>query len=68
MITTHVLDTSRGKPATGVMVTLDRQGADGNWSRVGHGETDQNGRLNALAASPLESGMYRPAFRSKSVV
>ena len=30
-ITTHVLDVSRGKPAEGVPVELERRGADGAW-------------------------------------
>ena len=62
MITTHVLDTSRGKPASGVLVTLEQRDADGSWSPVGHGETDADGRTNALASEPLQNGTYRLTF------
>jgi 5-hydroxyisourate hydrolase len=62
MITTHVLDTSRGGPAKGVMVILEmRQASD--WSPVGRGETDEDGRLVALAAgTALVPGTYRLTF------
>lgn len=62
MITTHILDTSRGKPAAGVMVTLERCGADGSWAPIGHGETDADGRLRTLTPDPVESGRYRLTF------
>lgn len=61
-ITTHVLDTSRGKPAPGVLVTLERRSHDGTWTPVGHGETDADGRLQSLASGPIESGTYRLTF------
>jgi len=64
-ITTHVLDTSRGKPASGVLVTLERRKSDGSWSPVGHGETDVDGRLRTLtpdSGEPLENGIYRLTF------
>ena len=60
-ITTHVLDTSRGKPAAGVGVTLERRNAAGQWSLVGRGETDNEGRLKTLI-SEVEAGVYRLAF------
>jgi 5-hydroxyisourate hydrolase len=59
-ITTHVLDTSRGKPAAGVGVTLERR-TDDNWKLVGRGETDNDGRLKTLA-SEVQAGVYRLTF------
>ena len=47
MITTHVLDTSRGGPAVGVVVVLEAQMA-GEWLVVGRGTTDRQGRLTTL--------------------
>ncbi len=61
-ITTHILDISRGKPASGVLVTLERRVADGSWMPVGHGETDNDGRLKTLTPDGVESGTYRMTF------
>lgn len=61
-ITTHVLDTSRGKPAAGVLVTLERRMPDGSWTPVGHAETDADGRVRSLTADAVESGTYRLTF------
>ena len=43
-ITTHVLDTSRGRPAQGVPVTLEIEAA-GGWELVGKGTTNADGRI-----------------------
>ena len=46
-ITTHILDTSRGRPADGVHVTLEVE--DGSaWTPLGTGLTDVDGRLRTL--------------------
>ncbi|MDQ4120280.1 MAG: hydroxyisourate hydrolase [Acidobacteriota bacterium] len=62
-ITTHVLDVSRGTPARGVAVMLERENA-GGWEPIGHGTTDKDGRLRNLLASGsgLEPGNYRLTF------
>jgi len=60
-ITTHVLDTSRGRPAAGVPVVLER--ADGSgWDVVGRGTTDADGRARDLLTSAPENGRYRLTF------
>ena len=62
-ITTHVLDTSLGRPASGVLITLERSEEAGAWTTVGSGTTDQNGRLNTLLGdNPLRAGTYRITF------
>ncbi len=61
MITTHVLDTSRGKPAPAVPIILERQTPGGEWRVIGRGETDADGRLKSLA-SEIEPGIYRLTF------
>jgi 5-hydroxyisourate hydrolase len=63
MITTHVLDTARGRPAAGVRVTLERAEL-GAWSIVGAGATDADGRLRTLVpdGAPGAAGTYRIRF------
>ena len=60
-ITTHVLDTSRGRPAAGVPVSLERA-MDSGWLLVGRGTTDANGRASDLLSAPPEEGRYRLTF------
>jgi 5-hydroxyisourate hydrolase len=60
-VTTHVLDTARGRPAVGVPVRLSRLDADVS-TVVGAGETDEDGRCAGLAAPELEPGTYRLHF------
>jgi len=61
-ITTHVLDTSTGRPASGVPVTLERQ-AGSDWQIAGRGLTNQDGRLSdLLAGSSLAAGTFRLTF------
>ena len=63
MITTHVLDTARGRPAAGVPIVLERAGGDG-WELVGRGATDADGRLRDLVAEGAwpGPGRYRLTF------
>lgn len=67
-ITTHVLDTARGKPAAGVPVNLERRRDDGTWVSVGQGRTDDDGRLRTLvpADSPVSEGVYRLTFDTEA--
>jgi 5-hydroxyisourate hydrolase len=62
-ITTHVLDTARGRPAAGVPVTLEIKFDDG-WRIVGRGATDADGRLRDLLPADfrLSEGDYRLTF------
>jgi 5-hydroxyisourate hydrolase len=61
-LSTHVLDTSRGRPATGVPVTLSHRGTDRRWSVVGRGTTDRDGRVRELSEGGLTAGIYRLDF------
>jgi 5-hydroxyisourate hydrolase len=63
-ITTHVLDTSVGRPANGVPIVLEFQTGDAGWQTIGKGVTDQDGRLRDLLAPnvQLEAGNYRITF------
>ena len=67
-ISTHVLDTARGKPAAGMPVRLDQQNSSGQWSTISAARTDQDGRW---AQSPtdratLAEGAYRLVFDTAS--
>ncbi|HWM89850.1 MAG TPA: hydroxyisourate hydrolase [Thermoanaerobaculia bacterium] len=59
-ITTHVLDTSRGRPAAGVPVVLEVW--EDGWKEMGRGLTDADGRAKQLLDSPLRAGVWRLTF------
>ena len=63
-ITTHVLDTGRGKPAAGVPVVLEMKEKSGQWKELARGITDKDGRVSNLLSEQhkLESGSYRITF------
>ncbi len=63
-ITSHVLDTSRGRPAAGIVVVVEAgRGAD-TWRELARGVTDGDGRIAQFtpALLPLEQGRYRLRF------
>ena len=62
-VSTHVLDTSLGRPAAAVAVTLARlQGED--WTTLAQAETDSDGRCKDLLSSgaAMTAGIYRLHF------
>jgi 5-hydroxyisourate hydrolase len=63
-ITTHVLDTSKGKPAVGVPVVVEMKEKSGQWKELARGTTDKDGRVTTLLGNQhkLESGAYRITF------
>ena len=63
-ISTHVLDTSRGKPAEDVPVRLERRQSAGGWQLLSSANTDPQGRCSQLIPEneTLEPGEYRLAF------
>lgn len=64
-LTTHILDTSRGKPAAGVHVSLERADADRQWHSVAHAETDQDGRVRTWSPpQSIEPGLFRLTFQT----
>lgn len=64
-ITTHVLDTSRGRPAEGVTVTLEVLSDEG-WKWLGGGRTDGDGRARDLFDGEIMEGTYRLTFDTAS--
>jgi 5-hydroxyisourate hydrolase len=52
-VSTHILDTSIGRPAEGVAVRLSaRSGRDAGWQALGGSATDADGRCRDLPAVP----------------
>jgi 5-hydroxyisourate hydrolase len=61
-ISTHVLDTGRGRPAAGLRVSLYKLESDGRPIRVSESLTDDDGRVRDLMGRPLSAGVYRLRF------
>jgi 5-hydroxyisourate hydrolase len=59
VISTHVLDTTQGRPAAHVPVELSRREADGTWTLLGTSATDADGRCRDL---PAAAGVVRLTF------
>lgn len=70
-LTTHILDTAKGKPAEGITVVLFQlDPADpvtANWRQITLGTTNEDGRIPTLLADDavLEVGIYRLKFETK---
>jgi 5-hydroxyisourate hydrolase len=63
-LSTHVLDTSIGRPARGMRVRLELRKPGGSWTELGTFTTDADGRVPALIAPGREAGpgTYRLSF------
>ena len=65
-ITTHILDTARGVPASGIAVSLERRDDGGDrYQFLAEGVTNRDGRLTDLLpadAPPPDPGVYRLTF------
>jgi 5-hydroxyisourate hydrolase len=57
-LSTHVLDSARGRPAVDVGVRLES--SDG--AEIATGRTDADGRIGELAPDSLPAGTYRLVF------
>lgn len=64
-ISTHVLDTEKGRPAQGIPVILMEWDA-GEWTLLSENITDGNGRIAQLlpAGKTLQPRLYRLTFRT----
>jgi 5-hydroxyisourate hydrolase len=64
-ISTHILDTSLGRPASGVRVSLAIM-KNGTWSILNQAVTDSDGRCKHLLpeTQALEPGIYRLHFET----
>lgn len=63
-ITTHVLDTAKGRPAPGLPIALERETEPGTFAPVAQGVTDDDGRVRDLLpkGEGLGPGTYRMTF------
>ncbi|GEJ99818.1 hydroxyisourate hydrolase [Streptomyces sp. 1-11] len=62
-VSTHILDTSAGRPAEGVAVRLAaRPGRDADWQALGGSATDADGRCKDLPALPEDTTHVRLDF------
>ncbi len=59
-VTTHVLDTMRGEPASGIVVRLERVGS----GELGRATTDDDGRITDFGVASLSAGTYRLVFET----
>ena len=65
-ITTHILDTTRGKPAQGVTIALYHQ-AGSEWTEIALGTTNTDGRIADLLPKDklLAAGIYKLYFETQ---
>ncbi len=65
-ITTHILDTTSGKPAAGIPVLLERKTHSAGWQTIAEGITDADGRINDLLSKKeaFLHGHYRLIFET----
>jgi 5-hydroxyisourate hydrolase len=62
-VSTHILDTSAGRPAAGVAVHLSaRAGRNTDWQELGGSVTDADGRCRDLPALPEGTSHVRLDF------
>ncbi|XP_062550815.1 5-hydroxyisourate hydrolase [Armigeres subalbatus] len=66
-LSTHILDTSRGKPAVNVAITLYRGTSEvpKSWEEIGQGVTDNDGRYKGFFAdnpAGFTNGRYKLRF------
>ncbi|ROS05640.1 5-hydroxyisourate hydrolase [Sinobacterium caligoides] len=67
-ITTHVLDTATGLPASNLAITLFAQQPDGQFIALNSGITNSDGRLPGLLADDvvLAEGTYKVLFETRA--
>ena len=65
-ITTHILDTTKGKPAAGITIVLYK-GENDQWEEIGRGKTNNDGRITDLLGKDvvLEKRIYKMRFETK---
>jgi 5-hydroxyisourate hydrolase len=65
-LTTHILDTTKGKPAGGITVVLYR-GANDEWTEIARGVTNTDGRLSGLLkeTEALQLCIHKLRFETK---
>lgn len=63
-ISTHVLDTAKGKPASGLNLVLEIQQGQA-WKEIAKGATNADGRVELIAkGAAMQAGVYRITFQT----
>ncbi|MEV3992559.1 hydroxyisourate hydrolase [Streptomyces sp. NPDC049837] len=66
-VSTHILDTSIGRPAEGVAISLSaRSGSGAEWVALGGSKTDADGRCKDLPALPEGTTHVRLDFETEA--
>lgn len=65
-MSTHILDTSVGRPAQGVPVSLSARAGDTEWTALGTSATDADGRCRDLPEPPEGTTRVRLAFDTEA--
>lgn len=65
-ITSHILDTTKGKPAQGVLILLFQQQSN-DWKEIGRSTTNSDGRVTDLLETDvtMQAGIYKLKFEVK---
>lgn len=65
-ITSHILDTTKGKPAEGV-TTILYQGDNDEWAEMSRAKTNSDGRVTNLLDEKIKliQGIYKIRFETK---
>jgi 5-hydroxyisourate hydrolase len=64
-ITTHVLDTATGSPASGLPIVLEIADGDG-WRELKSGVTNSDGRVADLMSGRMQAAVYRMTFDTEA--
>jgi len=64
-ITSHILDTSLGRPAANVAITLSQQINNHDWELLGSAATNADGRVSDFLGTDnsLPAGIYKLTFQ-----
>ncbi len=67
-LSTHILDTTRGRPAAGVRIVLEYCKEGGRWTEIHRAETNADGRVASMLpdGTTLQKGVYRLTFDTAS--
>ena len=64
-LTSHILDTSKGRPAEGITIILYLGGND-EWKEIARTKTDKDGRSpGGINTADLQEGIYKLRFETK---
>ncbi|XP_077984870.1 5-hydroxyisourate hydrolase-like [Glandiceps talaboti] len=64
-LTTHVLDTASGRPASNLEINLHYQTSDRQWQKLSSGKTNPDGRCPGLVTQEqFKPGIYKISFET----